>query len=52
MVWKVLHAQSAGKSYGVVSNKTNTSIVTFGSESSLKIWSLSNNSGDHNENEK
>lgn len=42
MVWKVLHAQSSGKSYGVSISKNNTAILTYGSESSLKAWSLSN----------
>ncbi len=39
--WKVLHAQSSGKSYGVCINPLKTLIFTFGSESTLKVWSLS-----------
>ena len=40
LVWKVLHAQSSGKSYGVTTTKDNSTLITYGSESSVKVWSL------------
>ena len=39
-IWKILHAQVSGKSYGVVVNKNTSSVLTHGSESSLKVWSM------------
>jgi len=44
LVWKVLHAQSSGKSYGVTTSKDNSTLITYGSESSVKVWSLFNTS--------